>query len=782
MKRTFTLVLFTVFLNLITPAYAEVMRLETPNPQMERKNWLSLNGEWEFDYSDGEGETHTTGKIRSTPLLQKINVPFAPETFLSGIGNAQFDPKHDVVWYRRIVKLPAAWNRSALLHFGGVDYEAEIYVDGKLIGVHRGGYTAFSFNLSSVIKNDSFELMVRAFDPATSTQIARGKQEILRNEGNIFYNKSTGIRESVWVEKIGNSYLKDIKLDPDVSGNLSIKSVIAGQSSGLTLKTSVYLKGQVVAEATTTVSGKTITNLKLPRVHLWSPNAPTLYDLKITLVDGDKVVDEIFSYTGFKSIEKKDGKIFLNGKRLIQKLVLDQGYYPESGYTPVSAAQMEQDILLAKKAGFNGARFHQQTANAYKRYLADKHGYLYWVELPSARDLRDVRARNNFFKEGVEIFHAAKNGVGFIVAVGFNETWGLWQMSPAQQAREQIALARLVYPILPSQALYSPNDGWQNISGVDDKGHPIPELADIRKRLILSLHDYPEVGLGLYEMYNKLGARPAAGTYIPRNFGRDQAAFVEGFGFDPEAVVFLSEYGGVTTYFPPGPIPDYLFGYHRIERDAESAISRILHQFNTISTLKFFGGGSCYTQLRDTKYEKNGLFEEDGKLKYPMERFSQGFYEYRDVVQSSEDVGQAWKYTTSNPPAEWFKSSFNDSLWKVGTAGFGTTGTPGAVVRTNWDTNKIWLRRHFYPGNLSASDLDNLFLRIHHDENAEVYINGVHAVSLKSHSQGYVYADISKAAKEAIIMGGDNVIAVHVEQTIGGQAIDVGLSVRTPAH
>ncbi len=608
------------------------VRSETPNPQLERAEWISLNGPWNFGYGD-EGPRNF-GQSRTSELPFKIVVPFAPETTMSGIGNAEFEPEKDVVWYQRQVAVPATWDGRALLHFAAVDYEAEVFVNGKFVAHHRGGYAPFSVDLTGLISGDHFELQLRAYDPATSTQIARGKQEILRHEGNIFYDKSTGIRDSVWIERIENAFIRELYFLPKVDGQLTVEAEVAyantAKKDPLSVEISVLREGQTVVSARASVKdGKAIMTMKVDDVQLWSPESPSLYTVTAKVLRSkvrpsglkNRVVDTVQSYTGFKSIEKINGQIYLNGKALVQKLVLDQGYYPASGYTPANVSDMETDIKMAQAMGLNGARFHQQPPTAYKRYLADKLGYLYWIEMPSARDLRDSVARENFHHEAAELFKNHRNGVGFIVGVGYNETWGLWEMSPQQKGTEQVALARTVLPLLPPEVMFSPNDGWEQISGVDQSGNPVVELADISNRFILALHDYPERGQWLRDVYGDLHLEPKPGMHVPRGGGQGAAAFAEGYGYDPRAVAILSEYGGATTYFVEGELPNYLFGYHQIERQMETAFERIFDHITVAHNVRFFNGNTCYTQLRDTKFEKNGLLYETGEPKFLLDLF-----------------------------------------------------------------------------------------------------------------------------------------------------------------
>jgi len=734
-----------------TQAESTIPRPEHPRPDFQRELWLNLNGEWEFEIDErgiGEQEGWTTGKSFSKRIL----VPFAPESKLSGIGNTDFMTH---VWYRRHFRVPARMKGKRLfLHFGAVDWHARVWLNGEFLGEHRGGYTPFRFEVTRKVRKGDNELVVHVIDETRSGKQATGKQSHERHSYGCVYTRTTGIWQTVWLEATGDSYLKSFALTPDPDGGrVLFQGWIDGTQKGTKVRLRAYAGGKLVGEEIVPANWRnTLGVLKLSTVKLWHPGKPFLYDLTITVERGGRVLDTVKSYFGLRKITIEGNRFLINGKPVFQRLVLDQGYYPDGIYTAPSDEALRKDIELAMAAGFNGARLHQKVFEPRFLYWADKLGYLVWGEYPSwGLNVNDYEAVTYAVNEWREVIERDRNHPSIIGWCPLNET-----DSSRGSAFAQILLA--------TTQTMDPTRPWLDASGYV---HFVPETD------VYDCHDYtqePGVFAQRYEPFKQLGTRAWNNVPAdPRSAYRGQPYFV-------------SEYGGIrirTQRLSEG-------GWGYGETDLQEFLRRYKALTDTLlDNPNMFG--FCYTQLYDIEQEQNGVYYYNRQPKYDpawLKAINQrpAAYEtqpprvldiqWQTLLPTSQQAGQRWRYTTRAPATGWFLPDFDDSHWQEGEGGFGTSGTPGAVVRTVWDTSDIWLRRRFH---LKEVNFRYLALVIHHDEDAEVYINGTRVASFKGFVTGYVEHLLTDALKNAL-KPGENVIAVHCRQTVGGQYIDVGIA------
>ena len=355
----------------------DVPRPEYPRPNMVRDKWLNLNGCWEFEIDHGR-----SGKARklfeAEGLNGKIIIPFCPESKLSGVEYKDFMA---AVWYRKEFTLPDDWNSGrVLIHFGAVDYDSEVWVNGQSVGTHRGGYTPFTFDITEFLKKVINVVTVYAEDDVRSGLQPGGKQCTDYYSRGCHYTRTTGIWQTVWLENVPDSYISSFRMIPDPdNGCIHMEVRFGGRLIGGELAVKAFFDGKETGRGMARISGDAARlRLDLSEVHLWEPGNPQLYDLELTLQKEGQCIDRISSYAGLRSITVEDNKILINGKPVFQRLVLDQGFYPDGIYTAPTDEDLKRDIEISMGLGFNGARLHQKIFEPRFLYCADKLGYLAW--------------------------------------------------------------------------------------------------------------------------------------------------------------------------------------------------------------------------------------------------------------------------------------------------------------------------------------------------------------------------------------------------------------------
>jgi len=466
-----------------------------------------------------------------------------------------------------------------------------------MMGSHEGGNVAFTFDITPALKPGDNIVTVRAWDPPTDRYIPRGKQYWEPKSRSIFYTRTTGIWQTVWLEAVDRSYLDRVQVTANAEGLARIQARIQGEGPDLTLKTSISFRDKLLATNTVPADNSRVsTSMSVADPRLWSPNSPNLYDLTFELLRGDQVVDRVKSYTGFRSIGIEKGRVSLNGRPVYLKMVLDQGYWPESTLTPPSDEAIQYDIRLTKEMGFNGVRKHQKLEDPRYLYWADKMGLLVSSEMANAY-LFDDQAVERFTREWMEAVARDFNHPSIVIWVPINESWGVPNLHDARQQNYLKSLYTLTHT-LDSSRFVIDNDGWEHTDMTD----------------LFAVHDYARTGDLLADRYRDLG-KPGAG--VPDN-GRP--ALAPGFQYNGTPVI-LSEFGGI-AFIPPGhEVPQESWGYSGIEKTEADALNRLRGLYSAISNVRFVG--ICYTQLTDVEQEINGLLTYDRKPKFDVKKIKE---------------------------------------------------------------------------------------------------------------------------------------------------------------
>lgn len=589
MRRLFLILCSLAAVTLTLPAQQKVPRAEYPRPQLQRDAWLNLNGPWEFEFDDrnvGIDQGWASGNHHFT---RTITVPFCFESTASGIGDRSF---HPWIWYGRSVTVPAEWaGRRVLLNFGAVDYRATVWVNGQAAGTHEGGNTPFSFDVTPLLKPGANRIVVRAEDPPTDRSIPRGKQYWEVESRSIFYTRTSGIWQTVWLEAAGESYIESLRVNASLDGTARFVARIARPRPDLELVATVRWKDQVVATGSAkTGADRVTTAVAVNGARLWSPGAPNLYDVMLELKAGGQTIDRVSSYFGFRSVGIRQNRVALNGSPIYLKMVLDQGYWPESELTPPSDEAIQYDIRMTKEMGFNGARKHQKVEDPRYLYWADRMGLLVSGEMANAYTFDNVYVAR-FTREWIEAVERDANHPSVIIWAPLNESWGTPDLSDPKQQAHLEANYQLTHA-LDDTRLVIDNEGWEHTNQTD----------------LFAVHDYARAGDVLYEKYKDLGKPGAAVPDI------SEPALAPGYTYNGTPF-YLSEFGGI-AFIPPGAkVPQQAWGYAGVEKTPEAAIERLRGLYAAIAKIPAFAG-ICYTQLTDVEQEVNGLMTYDRKLKF----------------------------------------------------------------------------------------------------------------------------------------------------------------------
>ncbi len=584
---------FLCLLAAALPVFAQgVPRPEYPQPQFQREQWLSLNGRWDFDFDDenkGIAEDWAGGGRK---LAKEIQVPYCFESAKSGIGDTSF---HPWVWYRRAFSVPDAWKgQRVLLHFGAVDYRATVWLNGKRIGGHEGGNVPFRFDVTDYLKAGSNVVTLRAEDPPTDRYIPRGKQYWEPKSRAIFYTRTTGIWQPVWLEAAGETYLERVRVTPSNDGSVAFEATLRRPMPDTSFYAIVGSTGKVIASSMSMAEEtRAMGSLYVRNPRLWAPATPNLYDVTFELRRNGKVVDRVNSYFGFRSVSVENGRVTLNGRPIYLKTVLDQGYWPESTLTPPTDEAIQYDIRMTKEMGFNGVRKHQKLEDPRYLYWADHMGLLVSSEMANAYLFDDEYVRR-FTREWTEAVERDYNHPSIILWIPINESWGVPNLRDKRQQDHLKAMYTLTHS-LDSTRLVIDNDGWEHTDMTD----------------LFGVHDYTAQGEALAKKYKDVTSKP--GSFVPNN-GR--AALAPGFAYNGTPI-FLSEFGGISYIMPGQKVSDAAWGYAGLEKNGEAAFARLSKLYQGIRDTPAFIG-ICYTQLTDVEQEINGLMTFDRKPKFDV--------------------------------------------------------------------------------------------------------------------------------------------------------------------
>ncbi|HVI01665.1 MAG TPA: glycoside hydrolase family 2 TIM barrel-domain containing protein [Enhygromyxa sp.] len=568
---------------------------------MQRDEWLALDGEWEFAYDDDARWVEPSAVV----FDRTIRVPFPPESEASGIHDRGF---HPVCWYRKRMRVPRNYlGQDLLLHFGAIDYESRVWVNGRPVIRHRGGHTPFFINITSVLDgSDSLEIVVRAIDDPTDLAKPRGKQDWLAEPHEIWYPRTTGIWQTVWLEPVPHCRIDRISWIPHLEHwEMGLALEFAGRlEPGMTVRARLHHRDQLLADDRYQLTH----NLELVRRiafadpgiddyrnHLlWSPSHPTLIEAEIELWSGDRRVDSVWSYTALRSFGVHGNRFMLNGRPFYLKMVLDQGYWPHTLMAPPDSAALLRDVELTLALGFNGVRKHQKLEDPRWLFYCDLFGLVVWAEMPSPYRFTTL-AVERLVGEFVEAVRRDNSHPCIAAWVPLNESWGVPDLATNPAHRDYVrSLYHLTKTLDPTRPVVG-NDGWEHVA------------TDI-----ITIHDYASNPLLLRERY-------ASSESVERVLQRQQpggrALLLPDFKLTQYPVV-LSEFGGIALLSGG----ERGWGYSRVTNSEEfvtayEGLLRALHACGGIA-------GFCYTQLTDTFQEKNGLLTMDREPKGPVERIA----------------------------------------------------------------------------------------------------------------------------------------------------------------
>lgn len=701
---------------------AAVPLAEHPRPQLYRPDWRSLNGMWSLEIAG------------ANPWRGEIRVPFPVESRLSGVSRPV--APEDRLIYRRTIDLSPAEAKGAVLNIEACDWATTVRVNGQEAGRHQGGFDAIRLDITHWAKAGANEIEIEVTDPTDSGQQPRGKQ--VRNPSGIWYTAVSGIWGSVWLESYDRARFTDCWTETKMSGDVTLHADVAGAEPGDRVRAVATLRGAPAARAEAG-AGEPLA-FKVANPALWSPESPSLYDVALELVRGGEVIERAESYFGIREVGLSPSRqMLLNGQPVFMMGLLDQGWWPDGLFTAPTDEALRWDLELTKRMGFNTVRKHVKVEPARWHRHADEIGLLVWQDMPSggptprwqtdptqpnpAPDAdRPAESAAQYRAELTRLVESRRWSPSLVMWVPFNEAWGQHATSATTDFLRQLDPTR-----------------WINSAS---GGNFTPD-GDV-----LDIHSYP-------------------GPSVPPQ--------------DPSRALVLGEFGGLGL-----PVAGRLWqesqnwGYRTLTQlaDLETGLDSLFAQLNLMR-----GEGlqaAIYTQTTDVEIEVNGLATYDRYVKVDVDRMRRRLTPLygpaptmRTLIPTADQEPQTWRWTTDAPAEGWMAADFNDKAWPEGRSCFGSFGTPGARIGTEWTSSDIWIRREFDFAETGGS----LWMRVLHDEDAEIYINGKLAAELTGYIGSYGLVKIPSG----LLKKGRNTIAAHCHQTRGGQSLDIGLvQVETP--
>ena len=592
-----------------------VSRGSHPRPQLQRAQWRSLDGTWQFGYDDDARWSHP----REVVFDRAIQVPYPPESTASGVADPRF---HPVCWYRRRVELSEQDRGDRiLLHFGAVDYHAQVWANDQLVVTHQGGHTPFTADVTVALDGGTqLEIVVRAFDDPHDLEQPRGKQDWLEQPHEIWYPRTTGIWQTVWLEPVPAQRIARVEWTPYLE-HWEMGLVIGLDGSlepGLTVHARLRHGSQVLADDRYTVSGGELARriafsdpgIDDYRNHLlWSPSHPTLIEAELELWRGEVRIDAVWSYTALRSVGVHGNRFMLNGRPFFLKMVLDQGYWPDTLMAPPDVAALRRDVELALSLGFNGVRKHQKLEDPRWLFFCDLLGLLVWVEMPSSYRF-SPRAVQRLVAEWTEAIRRDVSHPCVCAWVPLNESWGVPDLPTNPAHRDYVrSLYHLTKTLDPSRPVIG-NDGWEHVA------------TDL-----ITIHDYASNPAVLRERY---ASPESVALVLERQQPGGRPLVVPGFTANQQPLI-LSEFGGIALL--EDRVPGW--GYSRVNDPEDLALAyeglmRALHACRGIA-------GFCYTQLTDTFQESNGLLTAAREPKAAAGRFADATRGKRKAVAMDVD-------------------------------------------------------------------------------------------------------------------------------------------------
>ena len=577
----------------------ELPRAEYPRPQLERDEWINLNGEWsyEFDFSKSGFDRQ---RFNAKNFDNSIIVPFCPESHLSGVNFRDFI---NAMWYQRDIAVPDNWaNKRVILNFGAVDYMAVIFINGKEIFRHYGGSSSFSVDITPYVTaggNDN--LVVYVEDDLRSSLQTSGKQSHSLNSGGCHYTRVTGIWQTVWMESVSKGGLKNCRITPDLDNKQFVfEPVFYDLDQDASFKVRILNDGKEIFSKKILASDNSFIFAPIKNIKPWSPESPFLYDIEFSVLDKNgKVIDLVNSYAGMRKVELRGKELYLNNAPYYQRLVLDQGYYPDGHWTASHDSLLRKDIELSKEAGFNGARLHQKVFEQRYFYWADKLGYLTWGESASwGVDWTNPVAARNMISEWEECIHRDYNSPSLIAWSPLNETW----KDDINNQRERLSndLYFMTKRIDRTRPVITVSGGFHT-------GH-----TDIYAE-----HTYTQDPVHLF---NQLSLNNDGYPYVAH--GHRSAPY-------KGECYMIDEFGGIQWVTEKGSGG---WGYGNAPKDEEEFYTRLEGQVNAILSLDHING-FCYTQIVDVEQEKNGVYNYDRSAKFDMKRINKIFSKSKEQAK-----------------------------------------------------------------------------------------------------------------------------------------------------
>lgn len=597
-----------LFIVLCVASIGAIPRAEYPRPQFERADWVNLNGEWtcSFDFS-GTGLEREFYKSKG--FDKKITVPFCPESKLSGIAYTDFI---EHFWYQRDITIPQDWSgKNIMLNFGAVYYKSEVYVDGVLVNRHFGGTSSFSVDITSFVKpGQTHSLVVYAESDLRSTKQPAGKQNLQFRSYACNYTRTTGIWQTVWMEAVHPEALHSTQVVTDIDQKQIVIRPRFYKELGGKLVVSLKDNGKVVATQSVSASSLSTVVLPVKKMKTWSPESPFLYDLEYKVVDKTgRIVDEVNSYVGMRKVHIEGNKVFLNNQPYYQRLVLDQGFYPDGIWTAPSDEALKKDIELSMAAGFNGARLHQKVFEERFHYWADKLGYLTWGEASSwGMDCNDIEVARNFISEWTEILQRDRNHPSILIWTPTNEEF--WP-DREQYPRFMTDLYHITKLIDPTRPFHGTSGGVHVMTDIWTQHNYSQDPVKIKAQLFKDgkMQKTPNRTIELTQLNIGYNGLMYTNQYVFPEYKNDMPYILDEFGgikWNPAQQLEGSQQSS--------------WGYGEPPRSLEEFYSRLEGLVKAVVSLSDQIWGYCYTQLTDVEQEQNGIYYYDRSPKFDMER------------------------------------------------------------------------------------------------------------------------------------------------------------------